>query len=140
MMPKLSEAAAWQGLDIARVVSGVTQYVAQPPDGRVEAVLEIDERIVGPQALAKLVAGDQLMWAVQKGEEEPERLLRQNDVCAVGVQLARAGIQLEGNQTARDRAGRRAESSPGSASQGLTLPEVAPAECFTRVSPVQQAR
>ena len=28
------DAAAWQGLDIARVVSGVTQYVAQPPDGR----------------------------------------------------------------------------------------------------------
>ena len=97
-MPKLSEAAAWQGLDIARVVSGVTQCVAHPPHGRVEAVLEIDERIVRPQALAKLVAGDQLTGTVQKGEEEPERLLRQNDVRAVGVQLARAGIQLEGTK------------------------------------------
>ncbi len=78
-----SIAAAWQGLDVARTVSGVMQCVAQPLHGRVEAVLEIYERIVRPQALAKLVAGDQLTGAVQKGEEEPERLLCQNDVRAV---------------------------------------------------------
>jgi hypothetical protein len=50
-----SIAAAWQGLDIARLVGGVTQFVTQPLHGRVEAVLEIYERIVRPQALAKLV-------------------------------------------------------------------------------------
>ena len=94
-----SIAAAWQRLDIARVISGVTERLAQPPHGGVEAVLEIDEGIVRPQALAKLVAVEELAGAIQKGKEKPERLLRQNDVRAVGVQLAGAGIQFEGTKS-----------------------------------------
>jgi hypothetical protein len=51
------------------------ECLTEPPHGRVEAVLEIDERVVGPQALSKFIAGDKLTGAIEKGEEEPEGLL-----------------------------------------------------------------
>ncbi len=49
--------------------------LAEPPHSGVQAVLEIYERVVRPQALSKFIAGDELTGAIEKGEEEPERLL-----------------------------------------------------------------
>ena len=53
-------AAAWQRLDIARDVGRIIERLAQAPNRRVQAGLEVDERIGGPEAIAQRLAGDEL--------------------------------------------------------------------------------
>ncbi len=54
-----SVAASGKGLDEARPNRRIAQRFAQPPDGRVQAPLEVDERVVSPELMAEAIAGDQ---------------------------------------------------------------------------------
>ena len=62
-------AAPRECLDEARVIRGVGQRFAQPLDGGVHPVVEVDERVVRPEPLPQLVASDQLAGAFQQALE-----------------------------------------------------------------------
>jgi hypothetical protein len=51
--------------------SRIVQRFAQPADGGIDAVLEIHERIVGPQLLFQIVPGDDLARSLQQQAEDP---------------------------------------------------------------------
>ena len=87
--------ASRKRLDEARVVGVVAERRSQPLHGGIEAVLEIDERAVGPQPLAQLVPGDDVAWTLEHHPEDFERLLLQPDADAVLPQLAGSDVELE---------------------------------------------
>ena len=58
--------AAGQRLDIAGTGGGIAERLAQLVYGRVQAVVEIDEGVGGPEFLAQLFAGDYLAGAVKQ--------------------------------------------------------------------------
>jgi hypothetical protein len=49
---------AWQGLDEPRVCGRISQGLAKSICGRTEAVIEIDERILGPKSAPEFLACD----------------------------------------------------------------------------------
>ena len=65
------------GLDERRVVRIVAERSAQAFDGGVQAVLEVDERAVGPETLPQLVARDDVAGPLEHQPENLERLLLQ---------------------------------------------------------------
>ena len=69
---------------------------AQPLDGGVQAVLEVDEGAGRPQALAQFFARHHLARTLEHHRENLERLILKPDADASLPQLARAQIDLEG--------------------------------------------
>src|SRR5256885_3715224 len=61
--------AARQRFDQPRFLSGFTERLTQFLDGCVQAMVKIHERIIGPELLAQLFAGDQISWMLQKNGE-----------------------------------------------------------------------
>ena len=57
--------------------------------------LEVDERLRGPQQLAKLVARNQFAGAHQERSEDLEGLVGKTDLEAVPAKLSRLGVELE---------------------------------------------
>src|SRR5262249_29756463 len=72
---KKAISAAGNGLDEDGILGRVTQSVAHALDGRVEAVVEVNEGISRPQAIAQIVASDDLSRLFQKQRQYLERLL-----------------------------------------------------------------
>jgi len=87
--------AARQRLDELRVVRGVTKGSTQSFDRGVQAVLEVDERPIGPEPLPQFIAGDDIARAFEHQAEDLERLFLQADRTAALVQLTRPEVQLE---------------------------------------------
>jgi len=56
---------AGQRFDVARAGRGISQGFAHFVDGRVQAVIEVDERIGGPEFLLQLFAGDDFSGTFQ---------------------------------------------------------------------------
>ena len=77
-------------VDEARTLGVVAEDGAQPFDGRVQTVLEVDEGSFRPQAVAELVARQQLARMLEHQREQRERLLLQAKPHAVLAQLAGA--------------------------------------------------
>jgi hypothetical protein len=90
-------------LDEVRRVGRISQRVAQPLDGSVQAVLEVDERVVAPEATPEILAGDDLAGRLEQRDEDGEWLILQCDTYATLPQVARDGIQLEGPEAVRTR-------------------------------------
>ena len=88
-------ATARHRLDKAGRVGRVAQRVAQSLHGGVQPVLEVDEGVVGPQALAELVASHELARPLEQHREQLQWLLLKAETCARLSQLARAQIELE---------------------------------------------
>ena len=88
-------AAARQRLDESRDVRRVPERISQPANRRIQAALEIDERLCRPQALSQLLAGDEFAWTIQQCPENLKRLIGEVDPDAAPAQLAGAQIQLE---------------------------------------------
>ncbi len=84
-----------QRLHETRVIRVVAEGGPQPFDRGVEAVLEVDERAVGPEPALQLVAGDHVTRALEHQPQDLERLLLQADGGAVLVQLTRPDVELE---------------------------------------------
>jgi len=61
----------------------------------VQSVVEVYKGIAGPQALAKLVAGNYFSGLFQKNRENLKRLLRQLQAQAMLTQLERLEIDLK---------------------------------------------
>jgi hypothetical protein len=70
-------ADAREGFDEARPHGVVAQDRAQPLDGGVDAVLEVDRRAVGPQALPDVVTGHHVARAIEHQRQELEALFLQ---------------------------------------------------------------
>src|SRR5215472_3420127 len=60
-----------------RVLRTVAENLPQPVHGGTDAVLELDDGIVGPKALAKLFAGHDLARMLKQGFQNAKRLVRQ---------------------------------------------------------------
>ena len=69
-------------------------------------MLEVDERVAGPQLMAQLVAGDQLAGALEQRFQQRQGLFREGLPTAVVREFARAQVQFE-DVEADDAGGRR---------------------------------
>ena len=102
-----------QRLDIARCIGFVAERLAQFLDRRVQAVVEINERVGGPEALANLLAGDQLAGLLQQDFENLDRLALQLQPDAILTELSALRVELEGAETENRVSRRRAWHTPG---------------------------
>jgi hypothetical protein len=91
--------AAVQRLNEPRIIRIVAERRAEPFDGGVEAVLEIDKRARRPQAIPQLFARDDFPRAIEHDGEDLERLILQPDADASLPQLTRTQIDLEGSKS-----------------------------------------
>ena len=92
-----------QRLDEPRIVGIVAERGAQPLDGRVQAVLEVDERACRPEALPELLSRHHFARPLEHHRENLERLILKPDADAALSQLARAQIDLEGPKSPHAR-------------------------------------
>jgi hypothetical protein len=76
-------ASASDRLDITRFVCRVLQGIPQPPDRRVDAVIELDDHVAGPESVLNFLAQYDLTLTFQQNEEDLKRLLLQPDSDAV---------------------------------------------------------
>ena len=68
-------ASAGDCVDITRFVSRVLQCISQPPDRRVDPVIELDDGVGGPEPLLNLLAQNDLARTFQQNAQELKRLL-----------------------------------------------------------------
>jgi hypothetical protein len=83
------------GLDVAGRGGRVPEGVAKFLDGLVEAVIEVDKDVGGPEALAEFVAGDDFAGALEEQSQELQRLLRQGEFGPVPAELPGFEIELK---------------------------------------------
>ena len=79
----------------------VAECGAETLHGRVEAVLEIDERAIGPEPLLQLLARHDPAWTLEHHPQYFERLFLQPQAGRAVPQLPRAEVQLELPKTKR---------------------------------------
>jgi len=56
----------WQGLNVFGVLRGIAQHFANPGDGIVQAVVEIDEGVSRPELTPQLLASDEAASTLQQ--------------------------------------------------------------------------
>ena len=95
-------AAPRKGLDELGGPCRVAEGLADLADAEVQALLEVDERVAGPDVLTDLAPPHHLAAAAGQEGEHLEGLRRQLDDVAVLTQLASPRIELEGSK-AEDR-------------------------------------
>src|ERR1700731_1650278 len=83
------------GLDEARLLRIILQHMANLADGRVDAVVSIEEYIRTPDPLDDLVPGDQLASPLYQEEQQFHGNPLQLENPAVAAQFISAQIQLE---------------------------------------------
>jgi len=67
-------ASAGEGLDVLRLVRRVAQCAPEILDGGVDAVVKLDNSVVGPQLLPDLFAGDDFASALDQYPQDLQRL------------------------------------------------------------------
>ena len=93
----------------------------------VDAVVELHNRVVGPQLLFDLLPGHHLAWMLQQHFQNLEGLFLKANLAAVLVQLSGLEVQLDPKQT----------TLPATASIGL---QHSPwRECITWLSDIQRS-
>ena len=90
-----SIAAPRQRLDEARRFGDVAQRGAQLPHRVVDALFEVDERVVSPQRPLQVVAGDQVVGPGQQQGQQLQRLRPYRDQPSGLAQLERASVEVE---------------------------------------------
>ena len=88
-------AAPGQGLDELRRFGRIPECLAGLLDRRVQAVLEVHERVGFPEPFAQLLARADLARPFEQQRQDLSRLLLQPDPMALPVQLAAATIEFE---------------------------------------------
>jgi hypothetical protein len=89
------KAAAGQGLDIARAFRLVAQRLPQLLDGGADAVVELDDRAIRPDAIADFLPRHHFSGMLEQHEENLERLFLQTNAPSALAQFARADVQLK---------------------------------------------
>ena len=82
-------------LDEARVIGGVAQRLAQPPDGGVQIVFDIDEDVVRPEPPLEIVARDHLPGVFDERCQDLEGLLAEPDPHPALEELTGRQIDVE---------------------------------------------
>jgi hypothetical protein len=80
-------AAPGHGLKEARVVGVVSERVAQPLDGRVQTVVEVNKGVGGPEFFAQLLSRDQFSRPLQKSGQKLKWLILESHFEAASTQL-----------------------------------------------------
>src|ERR1017187_5028346 len=86
---------ASQRFDIARIGGGISQRLAHLIDRCVEAVVEVDKSVGGPELLLQLFARDHFTRPLQQQGQHLERLPLQAQHHAALAQFACAEIELK---------------------------------------------
>ena len=94
-------AAAMQRFHEPWMLGVVAQHRPQALDRRVQPMLEVDERAVGPQPVPELLAGQHFSRPLEQHRQQLERLVLQAEAHAVFPQLTRAEIELESPEPER---------------------------------------
>ena len=87
--------AAGEGFDEARARCGIAQRLANLVHRGIQAVIEIDEGVGGPDFFAQLVARDHLTGILQQGSENLKRLFQKPDASAVLAQLSGGEVDFK---------------------------------------------
>jgi len=82
-------------LDISRFLDRVPQHRPEVFHGAVQPVLEIHERVGGPELLLKLFAGNDVAPVFHQNLKHVKRLGAQLQPDAVAIELARPGAQFK---------------------------------------------
>jgi hypothetical protein len=82
-------------LDIARLVGRVPQSVPQSPYRDANAVIELDNRIVRPEALPNLFARDHFARGFEQHSEYLERLRLKSNPAPLFPQFAPSKVHLK---------------------------------------------
>jgi len=82
-------------LDEPRCIRRVSERIAQPANGGIQAVFKVDECFRRPQSLPQLLPCDELAGTLEQRLENLKRLIGQVDPDAALPQLTRAQVQLE---------------------------------------------
>jgi hypothetical protein len=82
-------------LDESRRRRQIPDRITYLPDRDVEAVVEVDECIVGPELLPELLTGDELTMARYEHPEDLPRLILQADSSPRSPEVTRRRIELE---------------------------------------------
>jgi hypothetical protein len=88
----------WNRLNVSGIVGVIVQRLPQFANGYPEAAVEINERIVEPEAASKLLPADDLSRIFEQRDEEPIRLLLQLDASPVLQELPRGDVYLKGTE------------------------------------------
>ena len=92
-------AATSNGFDEAGTLGGVAERLTDLVDRLVEPVVEIHERVRGPELLLKFLATDDLAGVLEQHRQDLEGLLLKPDSQAALAQFASTKIQLEDPKT-----------------------------------------
>src|SRR5262249_49502994 len=83
------------GFDVKRMRRRIVQCAAQPVDGAADAVIEIDERAVRPQAVTQLLARHHFAAALTARTHQLEGAILQLDANTIFREFAAASIDGE---------------------------------------------
>jgi hypothetical protein len=96
-----------QGLDVSRRARRIAEGFAQLVDRGVQAVVEVDVGVRGPEPQAQVVAGDDVPRPLEEDGQHGEGLAQQPDLDPLSMQLAGGEIGLEDSETDSAHHGRR---------------------------------
>jgi len=77
------------------MIGVVSELRTQPFDGGIQAVLEVHERAIRPEAMPQFVAGDDFARMFEHESKNLERLILQTHTSRPLTQLTRSTVQLE---------------------------------------------
>ena len=100
-----SIAPARHCLDEARRRRRILERLAEPAHRRIQAVIEVDEGAVRPQALAEFLARDQPAGVFEERGQEHEGLVRQAAGDPVADQVSRPRVEQERTEANRAQRG-----------------------------------
>jgi hypothetical protein len=124
--------AACQGFDEAGARSGIAQDFAYFVDGGVEAVVEVDEGVGGPEFLLKIFAGHDFSGAVEEHGKDLEGLSLEAKFDAAFAEFAGVQVEFE-DAEADDAAVRGRHERPSLASgDGASFPRKGGFRVFER--------
>jgi hypothetical protein len=87
--------ASRQRLHELRNIGRIAQRGAQPLDSRVQAMLEIDERVSRPQPAVQFLPREELAGPLDERGQQADRLILNRDFAPRLAEFARAEIELE---------------------------------------------
>jgi hypothetical protein len=94
-------AMAGNGLDESRIVGRIAQHFAQPLDGHVQSVVKVNKGVCWPESGMQFLAGDDLVWVLEKLEQDLKRLVLHLEPDPIFPYFRGARIYLENTKTIR---------------------------------------
>jgi hypothetical protein len=91
-------AAAFDGLNEYRIVGGISERIAQPPDCAADALVKIHEYVFRPERLPQFIATDHLAGMAKKDSEGAKGKILNPDFDPISAKLTRAQVGLENSK------------------------------------------